>query len=362
MLLNSFKESNPRDPVGPSEGVTHSGALAAVNSLQSQDKIIEVLELADDAARPETPDNSYNCDSNKSDNYFVSYIPLNPLSSFRVFDPKHQCDTVPLGTPGLDMIPLAHDGVGSFNVKVNPLQQGHCLRRPGSVTNHVVGEGSETSKAKLTFISTASSSPSTSFSVPSYPLIGVSKANKVQQLTELFSTETSSPSQLYSIVQSDTLLNAQMNPLFTYFMVKFPAGCFYAMIDIGVTVFCIFLSLAKKTNFQLTPIRQEIHLADSKVIISRFLATGTMSFELGSFADYSLVLVRLSVLDNKNTLILGCDVLKFLGILTPEYLFINLSDKKLKVLDAESELDHCIPPLARFSHTAVGDVNLDDLI
>ncbi|KAL0205621.1 hypothetical protein P9112_000928 [Eukaryota sp. TZLM1-RC] len=98
------------------------------------------------------------------------------------------------------------------------------------------------------------------------------------------------------------------------------------MVDTGATVSCISRDLLKQARLKLTSKTLEVGLAD-KTKLSCPLASGKLAFVLGGAAKLTYVNVTL-----------------VLGILTSDYLFLNLSARNLQILEDEAIPDQYIPP------------------
>ncbi|KAL0215817.1 hypothetical protein P9112_008001 [Eukaryota sp. TZLM1-RC] len=122
----------------------------------------------------------------------------------------------------------------------------------------------------------------------------------------------------------------------------------YGMVDTGATISCISEDLTKKAKLQPTNNSLEVGLADRTKVVCP-LVSGKLAFSLGGAAKLTFIDVTLAVLPCQNSCIIGCDLLKRLGILTDEYLFLNLSDKNYQLMEDESIPDLFIPPSDRVS-------------
>ncbi|KAL0220028.1 hypothetical protein P9112_005681 [Eukaryota sp. TZLM1-RC] len=127
-----------------------------------------------------------------------------------------------------------------------------------------------------------------------------------------------------------------------------PQTMLNGMVDTGATVSCISHDLLKQAKLNLTTRTLEVGLAD-KTKLSCPLATGKLAFALGGAAKLTYVDVTLAVLPCSNSCIIGCDLLRKLGILTPDYLFLNLSAGNLQILEDEAIPDEYIPSSNRVS-------------
>ncbi|KAL0209941.1 hypothetical protein P9112_010025 [Eukaryota sp. TZLM1-RC] len=97
------------------------------------------------------------------------------------------------------------------------------------------------------------------------------------------------------------------------------------------------------TGATLTSKTLEVGLAD-KTKLSCPLASGKLAFALGGAAKITYVNVTLAVLPCSNSCIIGCDLLRKLGILTSDYLFLNLSARNLQILEDDAIPDQYIRP------------------
>ncbi|KAL0226212.1 hypothetical protein P9112_013536 [Eukaryota sp. TZLM1-RC] len=115
------------------------------------------------------------------------------------------------------------------------------------------------------------------------------------------------------------------------------------MVDTGATVSCISRDQLKQVRLKLTSKTLEVDLAD-ETKLSCPLASGKLAFALGGAAKLTYVNVTLAVLPCSNSCIIGCDLLRKLGILISDYLFLKLSARKLQILEDEAIPDQYIPP------------------
>ncbi|KAL0211450.1 hypothetical protein P9112_009748 [Eukaryota sp. TZLM1-RC] len=121
-----------------------------------------------------------------------------------------------------------------------------------------------------------------------------------------------------------------------------PDHFLYGMVDTGATVSCISEELAEVAKLHIENQTTSLSLADGKLIDVK-LAKGRFAFMLGGTAKLTYVTLRLCLLPCPNNFILGCDALKRLGLLTEDFLFINLSTRNLQIQEDESIPDCFLP-------------------
>ncbi|KAL0218924.1 hypothetical protein P9112_004577 [Eukaryota sp. TZLM1-RC] len=131
----------------------------------------------------------------------------------------------------------------------------------------------------------------------------------------------------------------------------------YGMIDTGATISCISRDLVKVARLKPTGSSLKLNLADNNSVECQ-LVSGTLAFALGGTAKLIYVSTTLAVLDCPNSCPIGCDLLKSLGLLTNNYLFINLTERNLSIQDENAVPDQFMPPALTVS-TAVTLPDLD---
>ncbi|KAL0226870.1 hypothetical protein P9112_014194 [Eukaryota sp. TZLM1-RC] len=166
--------------------------------------------------------------------------------------------------------------------------------------------------------------------------------NKTQESKELFKQDDSSAEPMISLFKKE--LNKPVDMKLLHLKILVDEQTFlYGMVDTGATISCISKDLIKKTKLFPTNNSLEVGLADRTKVVCP-LVSGKLAFSLGGAAKLIVIDVTLAVLPCQNSCIIDCDILERLGILTKDYLSLNLFDKSYQLMDDESIPDQFIPP------------------
>ncbi|KAL0226637.1 hypothetical protein P9112_013961 [Eukaryota sp. TZLM1-RC] len=123
------------------------------------------------------------------------------------------------------------------------------------------------------------------------------------------------------------------------------------------TISCISRDLVQVARLKPTGSSLKLNLADNNSVECQ-VVSGTLAFALGGTAKLTYVSTTLAVLECPNSCLIGCDFLKSLGLLTNNYLFINLTERNLSIQDENAVPDQFMPPALTLS-TAITLPDLD---
>ncbi|KAL0246679.1 hypothetical protein GEMRC1_007890 [Eukaryota sp. GEM-RC1] len=122
------------------------------------------------------------------------------------------------------------------------------------------------------------------------------------------------------------------------------------LIDTGCIKSCITADLIDENVGHLDHSKvNEFEVADGRIVKSQGRYHTKLSLLMGNESPKRVHLeVKLPVLSGKNQLLIGCDILKCLGVLTADGLNIRINDKRNTLSTAEDDFDHLIqsPPKA----------------
>ncbi|KAL0246062.1 hypothetical protein GEMRC1_007278 [Eukaryota sp. GEM-RC1] len=122
------------------------------------------------------------------------------------------------------------------------------------------------------------------------------------------------------------------------------------LIDTGCIKSCITSDLVDPTHGTIDKSKvSEFEVADGRIVRSLGRFHTELSLLMGNESPKRIHLeVKLPILEGSNQLLIGCDILKCLGLLTSEGLSIRINEKRNTLLTAEDDFDHLIqsPPKA----------------
>ncbi|KAL0211069.1 hypothetical protein P9112_009367 [Eukaryota sp. TZLM1-RC] len=133
-------------------------------------------------------------------------------------------------------------------------------------------------------------------------------------------------------------------PSFLYYNLLANGHPIKATIDTAAKTTCITMDLAKLANLEIKSEKLPIYLANQEVIYAPGLAIGTLTFKFEGPAKVLHVKTTMPILPGKNQLLLGCDVLKKLGLMTNSGIIIRLNEEHTKFLSAKVFFHHHIVP------------------
>ncbi|KAL0231357.1 hypothetical protein GEMRC1_010761 [Eukaryota sp. GEM-RC1] len=134
------------------------------------------------------------------------------------------------------------------------------------------------------------------------------------------------------------------------------------LIDTGCIKSCITSDLVDPTHDTIDKSKvSEFEVADGRIVRSLGRFHTKLSLLMGNESPKRIHLeVKLQILEGSNQLLIGCNILKCLGLLTSEGLSIRINEQRNILLTAEDDFDHLIqsPPKAAVAKTS--DSSFDD--